>query len=171
MSSSFDATPTTPEGSYWEFLTLLWRSALDDTEQGGDGAVWSGAPIAEVAFFRHGFVRAWYFTARDGVLKRKTRKSLSVEELARSFCKGTPISSSITPTENDPGEVVALAVFGPNGVMDEAGRRNSRVAPLERAPLKWLLETQDATRRHELQVGESTTRHPRLPASPPETMR
>lgn len=149
--STFDATPTTPEGSYWEFLQLLWQAHMDESEDGGP-AGWRGAPIAEIAFFRHGFVRAWYFTARDGTLKRKMKKSLSVVELAKQLCKGKPLASAVTPVEHDPGEVVALAVFGPGGIMDLPGRRGSSVAALERDPLCWLLDGNYAERRHELQA-------------------
>ena len=47
-------------------------------------------------------------------------------------------------------EVVALAIFGPNGTMDAHGRANSKVATLEAAQLRWLLDPRDSTRRNEL---------------------
>ena len=145
-----DFSPTTPDGSYWEFLQNLWRSGLDDDDSGEKP--WTTAPVGEAAFFHHGFVRAWYFTARDGALRKKAKKSLSVAELCKHCCRGSPMPSSITPTPGDPGEVVALAIFGPNGVMDEPGRRGSTVAALERGPLRWLLDPNDNARRRELQA-------------------
>ena len=148
-----DMTPTNPEGSYWEFLQMLWQSTADAAEaEDGPALGWRGSPIAEVAFFRHGFVRAWYFTAKDGTVKRKQKKSLSVAELSKRLCAGNPLPSANVPLENDPGEVVALAVFGPNGLMDLPGRMGSSVAALERGPLRWLLDVDDAQRRHELQA-------------------
>ena len=148
---SFDATPTVPDGSYWQFVQLLWQSQLGEVDS-DEFEHFSGVPIAEVAFFTHGFVRAWYFTARDGTLRRKMTKHLSIAELAKHLCAGKPLPSSITPTDNDPGDVVALAVFGPGGKMDAAGRKGSSVAALERGPLCWLLNPDDAKRRSELQA-------------------
>ena len=122
--------PTLPEGSYWELLQNLWRTGLET------GSEWSAAPLTDVAFFTQGFVRAWYFTARDGTLRKKRMKSLGVSELAAAFSKGE--------SSGHEEDVVAYAVFGPNGVMDAAGRAGSSVAPLERASLRWLLDL----RRH-----------------------
>ena len=130
--------PTLPEGSYWELLQNLWRTGLET------GSEWSASPVTDVAFFTQGFVRAWYFTARDGTLRKKRMKSLGVSELAAAFSKGE--------SSGHEEDVVAYAVFGPNGVMDAAGRAGSSVAPLERASLRWLLDQRDSSRRKRLQA-------------------
>jgi hypothetical protein len=138
-----------PEGSYWLLLQALWRSGSDAQQEGDVGGFephgeWTSCPVADVAFFDKGFVRAWFFTAKDGALRKKKKKSLGVNELAAAFGRGTD-----SGFETD---VVALAVFGPNGKMDEAGRRNSSMAPLDRNALRWLLDQRDSSRRAELQA-------------------
>ena len=147
-----DMTPSTPDGSYWEFLSVLWRSAFAEEADEEEAKAYAGCTIADVAFFHHGFVRAWYFTARDGTLRRKSNKKLSVVELTNFLCRGAPQPSSITPTPDDPGEVVAVGLFGPGGAMDAKGRQGSALAALERGPLRWLLEPNDTGRRRELQA-------------------
>lgn len=137
-SADASLSPSLPSGSYWELLQALWRSGIEG------GKEWDASPITEVAFFTQGFVRGWYFTARDGTLRKKKMKSLGVSELATAFARGES-----TGFEED---VVAYAIFGPNGVMDAAGRAGSSVAPLERASLHWLLDQRDSSRRRELQA-------------------
>ena len=144
-----DPSSTLPAGSYWLLLQTLWRTGCDAQDEGDAGGFeqmgeWNSCPVADVAFFDKGFVRAWFFTAKDGALRKKRKKSLGVNELAVAFGKGQ--SSGLEQ------EIVALAVFGPNGKMDEAGRRNSSVAPLDRNALHWLLEQRDSSRRTELQA-------------------
>ena len=64
-SADASLSPSLPSGSYWELLQALWRSGIEG------GKEWDASPITEVAFFTQGFVRGWYFTARDGTLRKK----------------------------------------------------------------------------------------------------
>ena len=144
-----DSGSVLPEGSYWLLLQALWRSGQDAQDEGDAGGFepqgeWTSCPVADVAFFDKGFVRAWFFTAKDGALRKKKKKSLGVNELASAFGRGTDSGFETG--------VVALAMFGPNGKLDEAGRRNSSVAPLDRNALRWLLDQRDSSRRSELQA-------------------
>ena len=84
-----------PEGSYWELVQGLWRSGVTataaDVEAMGDAAAdgsWRGCPLADVAFFTEGFARAWFFTARDGALRKKKSKSIGVAEIAQALTRG-----------------------------------------------------------------------------------
>ena len=140
-SAAGSANITCPEGSYWALLQDVWRSGLpvqaDDRPDD-----WRGCTVCDVAFFTQGFVRAWYFTARDGTLRKKRMKNLGVQELVAAFGAGKSVGLE--------EEVVALGIFGPTGIMDAAGRVGSTVAPLERATLRWLLDRRDSSRRKQL---------------------
>ena len=133
------------QGHYWEVLQALWRSGLGEAPPDHEGdLLWRSCPVADVAFFTEGYVRAWFFTSKDGVLKRKKKSSLGVHELADAFAKGQ--------SSGHEEEVVALAVFSPGGRMDAASRAKSTVAPLERAELRWLLDHKHGSRRDDLQA-------------------
>ena len=135
-----------PQGSYWELVQTLWRSGLPTASSSLDEEAvdnsWYGCAFADVAFFSDGFIREWFFTSKDGSLRKKRPKSLGVQELAAAFGRGQ--SHGIEE------EVVALGVFSPEGRMDTQARAKSTVAPLERAQLRWLLDGRDASRRTNL---------------------
>lgn len=96
---------------------------------------WDTARIAEVAFFGAGFVRAWYFSALDGTLRRKGRQKTSCADLLSSFVKHSNSKS---------GGVTAVAVFQPKH-SDKAS-----MIPLDSPTLNWLLDNEgDALRRRE----------------------
>jgi hypothetical protein len=132
--------PATQPYSYWYFLDKLWSSAGPECSDKSDAKLWTH-PIADVAFFTAGCVRAWFFTAKDGTLRKKTKKNTVVAQLRDHFASARGGAL---------GNVVALAVFQPGSLTEFSGP--PAVVPLDFAALHWLLDVNDAKRRIELRA-------------------
>ena len=95
------------------------------------GSPWAAVRIAEVAFFEDGGLVEWFFSAKDGVLRRKHRTSLSTERLADEMGRRAKGRAG-------PDDVHALAYF----------LRGCSVSatPLTRSRLQWLLQGDESRR-------------------------
>ncbi|KAL1515274.1 hypothetical protein AB1Y20_001906 [Prymnesium parvum] len=160
--------PIDPSADYMELLLELWHAAQPPhppLPSRSSQALWdavraelpllsratpppaaapaAAAPsaprISEVAFFSSGCVSMWFFTARDGSLRRKSR--------AKANCAAL-LDSLASRGDRRAGGVLALALFQPEACAV------THAAPLDAAALAALLgaSAPSAARRHSLRA-------------------
>ena len=106
--------------------------------------------IAEVAFFCHGGMCAWYFSScEDGSLRRKSRPKLNTLEFAAALLRRS------TAARADAHEPVALAVLASDDGVSTAAPLT--VAPLTESALRWLLLNERARRERLVAVARYVT--------------